>query len=188
MWNPHYGNQPVDLTDRNVSLRLDYLDFLQNCWVNIAELAEQYGRTTEGVPAPEEASEWDIQKMDYVTPEGAKVLDYRNPLDIQVLPNMKITGIGWIDDRLHVQFCVKNMTRASFYFNFVQRSELSWYDADNHGSYTEVIFDIGPGDEKIKEMYFCPEIGQEQIFGPWRIEFPLSTICPEAEPAEAETR
>ena len=186
MWNPHYGNRPVDLTDRNVSLRLDYLDFLQNCWVNIAELAEQYGRTTEGVPAPEEASEWDIQKMDYVTPEGAKVLDYRNPLDIQVLPNMKITGIGWIDDRLHVQFCVKNMTRASFYFNFVQRSELSWYDADNDGSYTEVIFDIGPGDEKIKEMYFCPEIGQEQIFGPWRIEFPLSTICPETK-AETET-
>lgn len=180
MWNPHYGNQPVDLTDRNVSLRLDYLDFLQNCWVNIAELAEQYGRTTEGVPTPEEVSEWDVQKGTFVTPEGAKVLDYRNPLDIQVLPNTKITGIGWIDDRLHVQFCVKNMTRASFYFNFVQRSELSWYDADNHGSYTDVIFDIGPGDEKIKEMYFCPNIGQEQIFGPWRIEFPLSTICPEA--------
>ena len=186
MWNPHYGKQPVDLSDRTVSLKLDCLDILQHCWVNIAELAEQYGRTTESVPAPEGVSEWDIQKGTFVTPEGAKVLDYRNPLDIQVLPNMKITGVGWIDDRLHVQTCVNNMTRASFSFSHRHRSELSWYDEENDGDYTEIVFDIGPDDEKVKDLCFCPQIGGERIYGPWEIEFPLSTICPETK-AETET-
>lgn len=186
MWNPHYGKQPVDLSDRTVSLKLDCLDILQHCWVNIAELAEQYGRTTESVPAPEGVSEWDIQKGTFVTPEGAKVLDYRNPLDIQVLPNMKITGVGWIDDRLHVQTCVNNMTRASFSFSHRHRSELSWHDEENDGDYTEIVFDIGPDDEKIKDLCFCPQIGGGRIFGPWEIEFPLSAICPETK-TETET-
>ncbi|MBP5729148.1 MAG: leucine-rich repeat domain-containing protein, partial [Clostridia bacterium] len=179
IWNPHYGNQPVDLTDRTVTLKLKYLDILQNCWVNIAELVEQYGKITEGVPAPEGTSEWDVQKGEFVTPEGAMVLDHRNPLDIQVFPNLKITGIGWIDDRLHVQVCEKNMTRASLDFGHMVRSELFWYEAENGGSYTEVIFNIKPDSERIKDIYFCPRIGQERIFGPWRIEFPLSAICPE---------
>ena len=35
MWNPHYGKKPVDLTDRTVSLELDCLNILKNCWVAI---------------------------------------------------------------------------------------------------------------------------------------------------------
>ena len=184
IWNPHYG-RPVDTTARDITLRLDCVDSSLKTWANVTELLKQYGENAEGIPVPEETQgSKSGEKADY------KVLDYHKPLDIRLLPNTTITGIGWIEDQLHVQICINGMRSNSFIFSEtaegegwtgknreVSYSPLRWYGDENE--YLEYVFDYKPGDEKTITLSLDTTIAQEIITGPWEFRFPLGTICPD---------
>ena len=184
LWNPHYGS-PVDTTARDISLKLNYLDGNLQNRLNVTELLEQYGENAEGIQAPENA--WSINSD---IPEGFKVLDYHNPLDIQLLPNAAITGISWIDDQLHVQICINGMLSHSIFFNEtaegngeigksreVSYSPVEWFEDEKN--YKEYVFDYKPGDEKETTLAVDLNSAQERVIGPWEFRFPLGMICPD---------
>ena len=189
IWNPHYG-RPVDTTARDITLRLNCVDSSLKTWANMTELLEQYGESVEGIPVPEETQDSESgKKADH------KVLDYHKPLDIQLLPNTTITGIGWIDDQLHVQICINGLNSNSFIFSEtvegegrtgnnreVSYSPLRWFEDGNE--YMEYVFDYKPGDEKTITLNLDTTIAQEIITGPWEFRFQLGMICPDVKEAE----
>ena len=189
IWNPHYG-RPVDTTARDITLRLNCVDSSLKTWANVTELLKQYGESVEGIPVPEETQDSESgKKADH------KVLDYHKPLDIRLLPNTTITGIGWIDDQLHVQICINGLNSNSFIFSEtvegegwtgtnreVSYSPLRWFEDGNE--YMEYVFDYKPGDEKTITLNLDTTIAQEIITGPWEFRFQLGMICPDVKEAE----
>ena len=184
LWNRH-NSSPVDTTARDICLRLDYVDGKLQNRLNLTELLEQYGKTVEGIQAP--ANAWSANAD---LPESLKVLDYHKPLDIQLLPNATITGIGWIDDQLHVQICINHLMSNSIIFSETAEGEsraiydrqLSYSPADwveDGKNYMEYVFDYKPGDEKEITLAVSLSVTQENILGPWEFRFPLEMICPD---------
>ena len=189
IWNPHYGS-PVDTTARSITLSLDNVNGNLKTWVNVMKLLEQYGVSTEGIPVPD-----DTQGSDAGRQAAFNVLDYHKPLDIQLLPNTTITGIGWIDNQLHVQICINGMRSSAINFSEIEEgngwtgnnrevsySPLYWFEDGNE--YMEYVFDYKPGDEKNFTLNLDTTIGQETITGPWEFQFPLGTICPDVKESE----
>lgn len=189
IWNPHYG-QPISTAARSITLKLDYVNGNLHNWANVTELLKQYGESAEGIPVPEETQDAESGKQ-----AAHKVLDYHKPLDIQLLSNATITGIGWIDDQLHVQICINGLKSNSFHFSEtvegegstgknreVSYSPLSWYEDGNE--YLEYVFDYKPGDEKTVTLNLDITVAQETIPGPWEFRFQLGMICPDVKEAE----
>ena len=67
--------------------------------IDLLPFLKEYGNVTEGVEAPAEA----VSIYDFVNRKDLKVLDYKNPLDVELGKDVYLAGIGWIDDQLHVQ-------------------------------------------------------------------------------------
>ncbi len=186
VWNPHYGRL-VDTTARDVTLTLNSVKGQLNKVINVSELLKQHGKDEEGVRVTEDA--WGI---DSDTPETRKVLDYHKPLDVQLLPNTTLTGIGWIDNQLHVQFCIKGQPNE-YSINFSETVEgkgetgknrqlsyspVDWFgDVDTY--YLEYVFNYKPWEEKEITLAADLNIAQESVTGPWEFRFPLGMICPD---------
>ena len=109
--------------------------------------------------------------------------------------DLYLTGIGWIDDQLHVQICINGLKSSSFNFSEtvegegwtgnnreVSYSPLNWYEDGN--DYLEYVFDYKPGDEKTITLNLDITIAQEIITGPWEFRFQLGMICPDVKEAE----
>ena len=82
-------NTPVKFNIRNIGI-------VEHGLTDLTSLIEQYGKTAEGTEPP---------KLLFTVPEDLKrkVLDYHNPLDIPIDEGVTLTGIGVIDDELHIQ-------------------------------------------------------------------------------------
>ena len=131
-----------------------------------------------------------------IDPEKKKelnILDYNQPLDIPVLDNASVTGIGWIDGKLHVQIRTDDQSSSGFDFFFFRDGERvsgsritmnspwHWYSEGRPlASYWEFVFDFTPeeldGQRLVADMW----VGQRLAEGRWSVEFPLSKILPDA--------
>lgn len=185
LWNPHY-KEPIQAEDRTVTLSLEYLFFTRNTWADLAPLLEQYGEKAGTIQVPE-----DIRDGDYNIPENReelKVLDYTHPLDVSLLDNTLITGIGWIDGKLHVQVHLTDLISWSARISAslsgetgsedvkeLSYSPLEWYTEE--GEWIEYVLDCKPEDQDRLSLAFSATVGQQYVSGMWKAEFPLSTIC-----------
>ena len=93
--------QPVDTNDRMVTFSMPFYEATCTAKLDLLELLKEHGTTGEGILSPELEPIYTAEGE--VPRESKKVLDYTKPLDIPVLDNVKLTGIGWIDGLLHVQ-------------------------------------------------------------------------------------
>ena len=89
-------DEPIVSKNRNITLNVKDIIIIGTRRTELVPLIEQYGETVEGIEPPE------------LHPAGRtdrdqNVLDYRNPLDIEIEEGVYLTGIGWIDDELHIQ-------------------------------------------------------------------------------------
>ncbi len=200
IWNPRYKTQ-IGTDDRTVSLNLDNLSMEKNGWTDMTALLKQYGTVTEGIRAPENITDNRYDRMDrQLDPEKIRVLDYTKPLDIPLMNHVSLTGIGWVDDQLHVQirmdifygFSLTFTERENGAENMTEKltpgSPLRWLDEGTETEYLEYIFDCEPEELETLKLTASMTIGQENLDGDWSVKFPLRTICPEAGPGETVTR
>ena len=189
IWHPRF-EAPVEAGDRTISLNMYNLDYSANGWADLIPLLKQYGETARAVQVPEDmwASGIDPEKK-----KELKILDYNQPLDIPVLDNASVTGIGWIDGKLHVQIRTVDQSSSGFDFFFFRDGERvsgsritmnspwHWYSEGRPmASYWEFVFDFTPeeldGQRLVADMW----VGQRLAEGRWSVEFPLSKILPDA--------
>lgn len=124
---------------------------------------------------------------------GGSMLEYKDCTDVLV-PNtpyeefkvegVDLTGIGYIDGKLHIQYGVKDVLKydnhGSFYLvdtindkvkPIYSEDDIYFWDRDNNIRYHESVFDISP---KVLENYklFCQFYTTgENIKGNWKVTF-----------------
>ena len=158
---------------------------------------KEYGKASEGVKIPDDAF--------ISTP--SKVLDYTEPLNVSLGKGFCLTGIGWIDNQLHVQIREPQQERITIGSmtippmdhtvgaRFVEGPEKAvtteraiWGSADDgYEDMSEHIFNIRPEDaDKIELKAWIFEI-TEVVKDTWEVQIPLADILLTAEePAARE--
>ena len=196
IWNPQYKYR-IGTADRVISLKTDCITLNKNGWTDIIPLLKQYGTVTEGIRAPENTYDSDFDHSDKQwNPEEIRILDYTKPLDIPLMDNISLTGIGWVNDQLHVQICSKMSIGYGIIFNeeqngtvyasgkMLQYSPLWWIDEIAGTEYLEYIFDYKPEDVETLKLTASMTIGQKNLKGSWKVDFPLNLVCESVGPAE----
>ena len=172
-----------------------YIQFWQNAWADLMALMKEYGETTQYTQGPERIR--DVYYKVLPNPEEIKILDCSHSEPIQLLPNTVITGMGWIDDQLHVQVCTDETVSqlASFdgdktgaeYGTAKESSNGRMQWKTNGKAYMEYIFDYKREEADTLNLYVHLDVEQVEVKGDWHIELPLDMILEKAEP-EDETK
>lgn len=175
-----------------------------NARINLNSLLKQYGTAAEGVTPPQLLR----NKEDYLpaVPEDLKVLDWRKPLDIPAVGGNHVSGLGWIDGQLHIQFhyavdALEAPHGITYYsIAYLQNDEhvtvyspLEWDDdGDGNADWREYVLDCGPEDIDRTDLTVISSSPGEILTDNWTIQFPLSSIyvgtdAPEEDTAGSET-
>ena len=191
----HYRNK-TDTNERDMNVSAGFMEFDKRGWMNLSELIAEHCEEAENVTTvPLNAWHSDYEHEGRaLTDEERKILDYRKPLDIEVVPGVSVSGIGWIDGKLHVQITGKNYYRADILDNGVYTydngkrmiySPLCWDAGD--AFYEEYVFDYKP--ENVEQLKLVIEASKNtndalNRYGRWNMQFPLSSICPDVKAEE----
>jgi len=187
----------ISSEEKTVKLTMRSIHFNNAGWVDLIPLLKEHMVPVEGVhpTSPLWDRDWDQEKN--LNPEDFKVLDYTNPLNIEAIPGAYVTGIGWIDNQLHVQIRMGNDLdgyskdiasglHGEFGFDGeVSYSPLSWSVGSLY--FEEYIFNYTPDDIDELTLILNTNIARDRIEGPWVVRFPLSTIFPEVKEKTEES-
>ena len=210
-----FSEEPIRLQSSVVTVALEEPSLREKTSVDLLPILKEYGKITEGVAAPAGLwNEWQPEDAPALPEDLStlKFLDYNNPLNIPLRENMVLTGIGWIDNQLHVQMHYTGsypvVSRSNGYEtwyayfanmiggNWLSNSTLRWCDpGSNDYSWEEVIWNTTPNNIlDLLSVYI--DFPVDVIEDTWAVEIPasaipFSAIQPEQEPAaesETETR
>ncbi|QUA52000.1 leucine-rich repeat domain-containing protein [Aristaeella lactis] len=169
---------------RYVSIMINHINIIGETKTDLAPLIEQYGKTAEGTEPPE---------LLYTSPVDLKknVLDFHNPLDIPVDEDVTLTGIGWIDNELHVQLHMTDRIIRAFaaksdagnsYVDGIQYCETgfeeeSWdEDGNGRGDWAEFISEVKPEEKDSVKAEIRIQKCIESVTDDWEIQIPLNQI------------
>ena len=169
---------------RYVSIMINHINIIGETKTDLASLIEQYGKTAEGTEPPE---------LLYTSPVDLKknVLDFHNPLDIPVDEDVTLTGIGWIDNELHVQLHMTDRVIRAFaaksdagnsYVDGIQYCETgfeeeSWdEDGNGRGDWAEFISEVKPEEKDSVKAEIRIQKYIESVTDDWEIRIPLNQI------------
>ena len=183
--------------EQNVKLMIRSIHFDSNGWADLIPLLKEHMEPVEGVHPTGTLwdSDWDPDKE--LNPEDYKVLDYTKPLNIEVIPGAYVTGIGWLDNQLHVQIRMANDLDG--YSKHIESYLNGIYGYDRQVSYTplswsvgslcfeEYIYNYTPEDIEELSLILNTNIARDRIDGPWVVRFPLSAICPDVKEKAEES-
>ncbi len=191
---------PVEPEDRTVTARIGNILFRKTEEIDLNPILMKYGKEEEGIEA-----EGEIFRA--ARESGVKVLDNSNPLNIPLgKSDILLTGIGWIDGKLHVR--VQNKGRENrvwgpdWYISDVEITAtplnddgsdpanrydygsaalpIEWYDNDAGMVYQrEDILNCVPEDMARVQLTARVSIQESTLSDDWSVEFPLSMICAE---------
>ena len=114
-----------------------------------------------------------------------------------ILDNVKLTGIGWIDNQLHIQIRMADgldgysewidsiLYGRSGYDRQIPYTPLSWSVGNLY--YEEYMYSYTPEDIDGLSLILSVNISKDRIDGPWVVRFPLSTIFPEVKEKTEES-
>ena len=207
LWHRTYTslNEPVDGC---YTYYMDQLYHHEAETFDLKPLLKEYAESVEGIRPPDHAMAFNGYYGERA-PDGLKFLDYTCPLDIPLTERGKLllTGIGWIDGKLHVQiheaepsFCKIDENRFSRYdsvnvvnysyngydFDKVYRnSPFTWEDPDNPWDrWLEFILDSSPDDVRLMSLKAEMGFTTATATGNWEIRVPVSMIREEAGTAD----
>ncbi len=198
--------KPISTDARAGSMGASYYESKQLVKLDALQLLKEYGITSEGVLSPERLPGINADGTPLIH-EKVKVLDYNQPqLNIPVVGDVVLTGIGWVDGDFHVQ--LHNPNARPMAGRYVEAT--SNWDAypDYEGYWKEGLIDYVVWDETgdgsmdwseivlhcdqeyLEKMKLRIEVSvlYDIVDGNWKIKLPLSMICPESEPVEVETK
>ena len=195
--------RPEDVPSAEDTLRIDFTGVASEVFrnVEIPESLVQEAVPVEGVDLPEHVSQKYFSADAPAKPE--KVLDYTRPLDIPLTDNIVLTGIGWIDNLLHVQVHHTGegmiRTEGAFYPSWsgfisctaysspLATGALTWDDTgDDYADWMEFYWAWSPEDAARIALTGTFSQMDYTFPGKWSFEFPAGTILAEQEAAPAE--
>ena len=176
--------------DGTITFGIDRVNFEKDKSIDLLPFLKEYGKETDGVNAPGNARSF----ADGESTEGLKVLDYTNPLDVSLAETAKLTGIGWIDNQLHVQMhtgAETIQTKSGTGFSATQVhaydpiSSLSsrvveWDDSgDWFPEWYDYALDIKP--EDVEQRWLVAEVREVKgvVEDNWEIQVPVSMLLKE---------
>ena len=200
--------QPVKPEDGNGRVGLRSIWIEENKTLSLLPLLKQYGKTEEGIKPPELEIRDRYSPDEVAVPEDLKVLDYTQPLNVNLFRSWDLTGIGWIGNQLHVQF----HNRGPDYFDMkngrasaggawascsvagkpymetnVDYSPLDWDgDSDGWSDWREYIFNCSPEETELLDAEVNIWVVKEILQDDWAVEVPLDRIVAAADPEEDE--
>ncbi|MBP5726778.1 MAG: hypothetical protein J6Y48_06850, partial [Clostridia bacterium] len=189
---------PVEHEDRTVTAKIGHIWFRKTEETDLNQILMTYGKTEEGMEAEGEI-------LRGARESGVKVLDNSNPLNIPLgKSDIVLTGIGWIDGKLHVRIQNKGrenrvwgpdlyISNAEFtasplhyedsenlYYYGSAALPIEWYDNDEGKVYQrEDILNCAPADMDKIQLRALVSIQESVLTDDWSVEFPLSMICAE---------
>ena len=192
-------NKPVTFEDRTITTGIERFKADQFKAVDLLPLLQQYGKTVEGVEQPQ--LDWYPGSSKPAAPKELKVLDYEQPLDIPLFGDVCLSGIGWIDGQLHVQF--HNTGNSAYHKGNVtygtwnvwnygkvddkEYSPLRWrMNNDNGVEWEEYVYDVKPEEMEGLELRARISVLKEVLDDKWTVEIPLKAVCADVQGLEPE--
>ena len=166
-----------------IEVKTNWISATDEKEIDLIPFLKEYGKDEAGVALPELLKNPTIQEISY--PDVDKVLDYKHPLDISLWEGTKLTGIGWIDGRLHIQV---NSTWdgepvSVNIYTPVQHQyyrPLEWVDDNNYNATVqEFVLDVNP--EEIEQSTLTVGIikTKASLNDSWELQVPISILLPE---------
>ncbi len=178
-------DQSAITEDRMITVSNRSIEVYQALYADLTPYLKLYGVTTEGVRSPNA----DLPDVPGLERPKINVLDYTNPLDILLADGVRLTGIGWINDRLHVQTATdRDKAEIAFVYDSWNQKEYTqsrmiWDDMPvwQMGSdvYLEGIYDCKPEETDKLRLFTATSVRSQYTEGLWEVQFPLSWIYPE---------
>lgn len=181
-------DEPVSRADRIISVHMDRFDVERIVKLDVAKLLDEHGVTSEGVLSPERLPWFTREGM--VTPPKIKILDYKQPrLNIPVIGDVILTGVGWVDGKIHAQFHNPNMEHnwgvsldyddSYWYEDLYETAE--WNENGSEAmEWEETILNCDR--EYLEKMNAQLEVTfiDAVVEGYWEIQVPLRSVCADA--------
>ena len=177
-------DQSAITEDRMITVSNRSIEVHQALYADLTPYLKQYGVTTDGVKLPNNNFP-DVPGMER---PKINVLDYTNPLDILLADGVRLTGIGWINDRLHVQIATdRDKAEIAFVYDSWNQKEYTqsrmiWDDMPvwqmDSDVYLEGINDCKPEETDKLRLFTATSVRSQYTEGLWEVQFPLSWIYP----------
>lgn len=186
-------------SDDTLTITLDSIPVFERKSIEVLPLLEEYGQDSEGCYV-EHFRSGTTSGVD--SPEKQIVLDYTHSLDIPLgeegeLKDILLSGIGWIDGKLHIQLhyidhdeksaslgdgaddiwdCyLRNHAKDGV--NSIIGAYMKWDDdGDRIRDYAEYIIDCKPHDPLLENLFLDMAYVREIVKGNWEINIPLDEI------------
>lgn len=192
--------EPVSTAPRTVQVQMKHFSVEQNVQLDPIKMLKKYGITSEGVLSPENLPWYSAETLDEIPKGKVKVLDYTQPLNVPVLGDITLDGVGWIDGKFHAQFHNPNAHPISgpngiygatnwgvsldYDMDYWTEDMLDWASWDENGDkaqeWSEEIINRTQEELEQMRMRIVVTAIDEIVGGDWEINFPLSMICDEA--------
>ncbi len=181
--------EPVDPAPRDITARMDSLLIEDKASIDVVSLLEQYGQSAEGIAPPKAVRTYYNRSV--AIPEDLKVLDYTNPLNIPLLEDVYLTGIGWINGRLHIQLhntnpahIYRGSTDYTKWHVYISGAEYPDYapvkwseDGSDDAAWVECILDTAPETVSMeKPVLFLTVVRDVLKDDAWSITVPLDSV------------
>ena len=192
MYMPNLSN-PVPTEDRTIKVGIETYHMSRDTVVDLLPMLEQYGKDVKTAEHPKRLQLSGLANK--FPAKDMKFLDYTQPLDIPLLGDVCLSGIGWIDGQLHVQYHYKGeptykggSVTFSDTWNVWEYSSaddpdyspVQWdANLDGYAEWKEFIYDIKPEEADDLVLEASVSIMEKVLDGGWIIEFPLKTVCPD---------
>ena len=169
--------------------------------IDLLPYLAEYGKTAESVEASTEVvSAYSTGKVgESLTRKGMKILDYTRPLDVELGEDLYLTGIGWIDNQLHVQIhdrqeravviggmyhkpldCnVEGAYAQGKYGKLHEVDQVYWHDGDTEQR--EYVFNCSEGRVDNLELYADITEIVDVVRDNWEVRVPLEEVLAENE-------
>lgn len=118
------------------------------------------------------------QKPEYIHCLATVPEEYFSPTD-----GVTITGVGFIDEKLHIQVYYDNIleTDNHGYVRLLNadgdeinsEANISFWDSEQKGSYEEYIFDVSPNEISDYRLFGYFWTSRPLVRGKWQVTFPL---------------
>ena len=179
--------------DSKLTFGIDNISIWDEKDIDLTPYLRECDKNAEGIELPEVDKNPTIPEASY--PDVEKILDYKHPLDISLWEGAKLTGIGWIDGRLHVQVqCTQDImpigddeeawVEAQVNLSTLAAHQyyrpLEWRDTSDWSlSGKELVLDVKPEDMEQSELTANIRKQKGLLKDNWELQVPISMLLKE---------
>ena len=181
--------------DSKLTFGIDNISIWDEKDIDLTPYLRECDKNAEGIELPEVDKNPTIPEASY--PDVEKILDYKHPLDISLWEGAKLTGIGWIDGRLHVQVqCTQDImpigddeeswveAQVNLYTPVAHQDyrPLDWRDTSDWSlSGKEYVLDVKPEDMEQSELTANIKKQKGLLKDNWELQVPISMLLKETD-------